>query len=495
MLRVRSIYNTNRVINRFNRSRRNFLATADVEEPPAPQRFFTPEIKTAWLNEELESFEHIANKSWLGIATWSAFWWIIWSNLLMFTSLIMLSDEKESTKVAIPNAIIDIDNRTVGDMFLELLRAREFLEELCYRKILAARENLVDTQNWFKLYGGLVVLSCWTYYLYMGHVLGLQQSENVILSFKRMLRRRGFIWTGLALGQIYVAYATVNLYYDTYIMTPQLRGLSVFNDSKREFFSAYGGKGLALGRLMKEADTGTVYDILPNDMLAAYAERVAMHKSVDPLSTSVVPIRSALFTSNWGFKYRSARLNDDIPNRCWFRHRQFAMDYSAAHDQQVEKERKKVERQVARLKRVSETEVKKIPLKSSNPPKSGNPQDSDEKAPTDPVATKFQVGKCFGSSTKEERFLKAGQLEINKAIVARLRTVDLLVLMNNVTAKVKSAPTFVDSALKSLEYVSLLAQFHEQRHHITIMKDLAKLNHEENCLCNYYPYYGGYFAP
>merc|ERR1712173_92506 len=225
------------------------------------------------------------------------------------------------------------------------------------------------------------------------------------------------------------------------------RGLSLSNDSKRELFSAYGGKGLALNRIMKEGDESDEihYDIQSNPVLCALAKQVAMHKTVRPIRTSIMPVQSALFTSNWGFKYRSAKLNDDIPERCWFREPHTAVAYITAQRKQAEKDKKDAARRARQAERQAERQKQMtvLPKRESKPKEAKNNAKGDQQGARK-SQQKFQVGKCFGGSKKEERFLKAAQLEINKAVVARLGVVDLLVAVNNITEKITSSDSFMD---------------------------------------------------
>lgn len=505
MLRVRSAnvwhIRKPRIVNSISSSLRPFhQPTVGQPEPAADVVFWTPETKENWLIEEYITFHEIAYKSWIGITAWSLFWWLIWCNFIMYFSLIMVSAERESTKLNLPIHLGIAQTGSVAEIYQQVIKAREYLEEVCYRRILDSRKYLVDIQQYFKGYAFAVVLSCLTYNFYMGQQVGLKEQQNLILSAKRLLRRRGFAWHALALGYAYVLHGTVEAYYDTYILTPQLRGLSLQGENKRDLFSAYGGKGLALNRIMKEGDADEIhYDIQSNELLCALAKQVAMHRTVRPVRTSIVPVQSALFTSNWGFKYRSGKLNDHIPERCWFREPHIAVAYQTALRTQGEQEKKdeakrqrQQERKAKQVKREASTGTKK-PEQKKEAGYNDYQNDKDAQA-AQQARQKFQVGKCFGGSNKEDRFLKAARLEINKAVVARLGVVDLLVGVNTVTEKVKSADSYLDSMLTSLEYLSLIGKFTENRRHIEIVKCQAKQNHEQYCLCNYYPYYAGYFA-
>lgn len=476
-------------------SNRQFATAQEVDDKPhgPHQPFFTSKVKQAWMNEELLTFHMISSKWWSGILAWSSFSWIIWSNFLLFIALILITDEKENSKIFIPPEITSVKGSTVHDMMLQVMKTREFLEEQCYNKILTSRQQLLDAKEWFKMYSLGLLSCCFLYNFQMGSMLGLSPGQNAILSFKRLLRRRGFFWHGFALGYVYLAFATVYAYYDTYIMTPQIRGLSAFDSSGRDLISAYGGKGLALMRIISQyVPNDTSYPILDDEKLLLLAEKVALHTKVEKITTSLLPIRSPLFTNNWGLKYRSAEFNDEIPQRCWFKNPELAGDYAVVATKQVEKDRKKLERKAIRAKsseniKISKTSQKPKKINTGRPAEEGNSKAEEP--------SRFQVGKSFGSCTKDERFLKASTLEINKALIARLKIVEMLAAMNNITREIRESNSAMVSFGKVFDYLTIVGQFRELKQHIKGIEDHVTTNDNEFCLCHYYPFYGGYFAP
>jgi len=487
LLKVASLsWKTTKTIPIVRREFRFQIHQKPDEEATTSPYLLKPEVKTAWLAEEEFSFVHISQASWIGLSLWSGFCWFLWTTLLFFASLILVSEQKESDRIDIPEHIQLLNDNTLSSMFKRLVHSRDFLEEMCYRKILAARLLLIETKRWFSAYAVGVILLTWNYYFFMGHQLGLPQSQNALLSFKRLIRRRGFAWHALAFGYFYVAYATINVFYDTYIMTPQFRGLSHFSEKRRELFSAYGGKGLALSRVLNNSTVLTPKE----EELYRLAKDVAMHNYVPPLTTSIEPVRSPIFSHNWGLKYRSAQHHDDIPTRCWFNNEELFQQYNKSHEKMSETVKRKMER-MARRKQILEERklLEKAKPNTTNERNKKVPQST----PSTPPPVKFQIGKSFGASKKDERFLRASQLQINKAMLARLKTIDLLILVNGITDKVSNAENFVEGFVRTLDYLSLFSKFNEQRHFITSINRKPEWNQEENCLCNYYPYYGGYF--
>jgi len=507
MLRAQSFGNFKRAVSISNKTtsaapstgeifNRQFAITQEIEDTPhGPHKPFystgSHKFQLAWMNEELLTFHMISSKSWSGILAWSSLTWILWSNFLLFIALILITDEKENSQIDIPSEITSVIGLTIHDMFVQVIKTRQFLEEKCYLKILNSRSELLEIKEWFKIYATMLFCCTFAYNFKMGHMLGLSLSQNTILSFKRLLRRRGFFWHGFALGYISLVFATVNAYYDTFIMTPQLRGLAAFDNSGRDLFSAYGAKGMALMRIMsKYVPDDESYPVLPDEKLMNLAEKVALHTKVEKITRSLVPVESPLFINNWGLKYRSADFHDDIPQRCWFTNPQLAGEYALLLTKQAEKERKKSERKAIKAKSASNIRIPKNTASSKKLANSEN-QGNQKAEP----ARKFQVGKCFGSCSKDERFLKASNLEINKAIVARVKTVEMLGQINNITRQIKESNSLGVSFAKSLDYLKIIGQFRDVKNHIKSMEDHVTTNDNEFCLCHYYPFYGGYFAP
>ena len=87
------------------------------------------------------------------------------------------------------------------------------------------------------------------------------------------------------------------------------------------------------------------------------------------------------------------------------------------------KKKKRLERQIVKAKiwpqktfKPQSREIKGGPVSNeATTGSSGNDKQASEQAPEKPQ--KFQVGKCFGSLEKDDRFIKASQLEINKVMV------------------------------------------------------------------------------
>lgn len=485
ILKVRSIARKWQILN----STRPFVTAKELKTLEESQETVTssyltkPEVQRAWQVEEFLSFKHISESSWIGLFLWSSFWWAVWANFIAFVFLICISAEKEASKVRIPNAMQVTAHQSLASAFEHLHKTKRYLEGACYKRILSARENLLNAKRWFNIYAGIVVTSTLAYYLQMGRKLGLSNMENVKLSIKRLIRRRNVAWHLLAYGYCYVVYANVNAFYDTYILTPQFRGLADHTGKRRELTSAYGGKGIALGRIMQNRKNIVSKDE-DSAKLGELATQVALHSFVPEMKTEVYPVRSPLFTGNWGFKYRTPEKNDQIPARCWFRSAELLHSYNDVFDKQRLKEQKRKQRAEKTKQIQTGTSEKKAQTKKGSSSSSAQGH----------VQPKFQVGKCFGAYSADERFLKASQLNINTALLHRLKAVDLLVMVNHVTDKVlqDDISSFKRVSLAT-EYLNLLPKFLQQTNFITSPERNAACNGEDNCLCNYFAYFGGYF--
>jgi len=485
ILKVRSIARKWQILN----STRPFVTAKELKkleesEQAASSTYLTqPEVQRAWQVEEFLSFKLISERSWIGLFLWSSFWWLVWTKFIAFTFLILISAEKEASKVRIPDEMQITEHQSLASAFEQLHKTKRYLEAACYRKILSARERLLNAKRWFKMYAGIVVTSTLAYYFNMGWKLGLSNTENVKLSAKRLIRRRNVAWHLLAYGYCYVLYANVVAFYDTYILTPQFRGLADHTEKRREFASAYGGKGIALDRIMQNRKNTESKDE-DSGKLGHLATQVAMHSFVPDMKREVYPVRSPLFMMNLGIKYRTPERNDQIPARCWFRSEELLHSYYDAFEKQRLKELKRKQRAERTKQTQTGTTEKKAQSKKGSSSNSAQGQ----------IQPKFQVGKCFGAYSAEERFLKASQLNINTALLQRLKAVDLLVMVNHVTDKVRQddISSFKRISLAT-EYFNLLPKFLEQTDFITSPERNAACNGEDNCLCNYFAYFGGYF--
>lgn len=248
----------------------------------------------------------------------------------------------------------------------------------------------------------------------MGHQLGINSKTNIKLSLKRLFRRRGFAWNTIMIGYFCLNVSSLNYYYTTYILGPKYRALSLIPDDysgiKRKFFSAYGGRGLALHRIFAN-------EKVQNDKVLSLARQVAFHtseQSIDELGEIKIS-KSHVFHWGYGLQYRSPKACDRMPEHCWLTNADELNNY--------------VETLQIASKRMQRNQPKKHKEKKEKPPE--KPSENDEE-PRENV--RLGVGMAYGATEDwETRFIKAAHNEMAKASIDRLEILQLLAKIRRIT--------------------------------------------------------------
>jgi len=421
-----------------------------------------------WLAAELQLFKRADDIPLPAILAWSAFMFYVMSTLLSFVFLIWITEKIENEELT-EDALAIYRSRYSDQQLSGFHGHRDMLEINCFSDILAARADLVEAFRYYKAWVAGILSGTFGYYLFMGKKLGIAGPTNLTLGLKRLCRRRGFAWNTVLIGYFCLNMSSLNYYYVSYILGPKYRALSLMPDDyggiKRKFMSAYGGRGLALHRILADKD-------VKNEKVLELARQVAFHADEHHIDQGgeIKLAKSHVFKGGYGFQYRAPKACDGMPEHCWFKNIDEVKNYVEA------------------IKIVAKRMQK-------NQPKKHEENKNAKKQPEEQPGAQHEnfrlgIGMAYGANDDwETRFIKASHNELAKASLERLEVLQLLSKVHRITKEYSQKPLY--SSL--YEYSHSLRPFKKTLNKLYSVKYYVEGNHEKYCLCHYYPYYVGAF--
>lgn len=434
-------------------------------------------IINKWLARELKWFKTVDDGHIVFITLGSVGAFVLSTLVVSFPFFVCYVDNVENNDNTDQLTLLQNTRPHNGPAYNQI---RAEIEKECYRRIIESRKHLEESFERFKnLIIGASSIS-FGYYLVSGHYLGISPITNFELSTKRLLHRKSALWSCACAGYIVITLRSIQYFYETYILSPKFRAMSLLHEEqspelKRKFMTAYGGRGMALQRLINNED-------FDDDELFELARQVAFHKKPQDLDLDIRLIKSRLFKWGYGLQIRTELKCDQMPQHCWFHTLENIKKFQTLLEEQKVKSFKET------LRKIKEAERKQLQEKLK-PPRQSVAQ-TKESGEIKEDKFHFAVGMAYGSEPSwNSRFLKASNAELLKAAGIRLKVLQLsqktLEIQNMLENE--SWMQIFRSTLKTLkEFINCRTVFTNQKY-------LVKNCREQHCLCDYYPYYVGLF--